>query len=183
MIDHLIKTINIRRENLLPVIWCPKIRNDTDARFSQAADMRRARRQQVVEMLHMAKRPFAYVAVVLSGTAASQQPETGGNHAHHQSGGGGSGVPRSADIRPLAIEPTSDANAAVTTVLIKLPERGQQSAGTRLALGSTLVLNMLNPRGGYASNAHRHHRDHHHHHHHHHHSAGGGARQRRNVSQ
>lgn len=111
--------------------------------------MRRARRQQVVEMLHMAKRPFAFVAIVLN---TSQQPET--NHAAKFS-----------DIRPLAIEPTNDSVAAVTTLLIKLPDRGQQSSGTGLALGSTLVLNMLNQRG---SNMHRHHH-------------GGGLRQRRNV--
>lgn len=117
--------------------------------------MRRARRQQVVEMLHMAKRPFAFVAIVLN---TSQQPET--NQAA-----------RFGDIRPLAIEPTSDANAAVTTLLIKLPDRGQQCTGTRLALGSTLVLNMLNPRGGYTSNVHRHHHN------------TGGPRQRRNVPQ
>lgn len=117
--------------------------------------MRRARRQQVVELLHMAKRPFAFVAIVLN---TYQQPET--NQAA-----------KFGDIRPLAIEPTSDANAAVTTLLIKLPDRGQQSAGTKLALGSTLVLNMLNQRGGYVSNSYRHH-----------HSA-GSSRQRRNVPQ
>lgn len=123
--------------------------------FLKAADMRRARRQQVVEMLHMAKRPFAVVAIVLN---TSQQPET--NQAA-----------KFGDIRPLAIEPTSDANAAVTTLLIKLPDRGQQSTGTRLALGSTLVLNMVNTRGGYMSNMHRYHYNF------------GGSRQRRNVPQ
>jgi len=115
----------------------------------------------------MAKRPFAFVAIVLNCSTPQQQPETNNSQ-----------VPRFGDIRPLAIEPTSDANAAVTTLLIKLPDRGQQSAGTRLALGSTLVLNMLNPRGGYSSNAHRHH---HHHHHHHHNNV--GPRQRRNAPQ
>lgn len=117
--------------------------------------MRRARRQQVVEMLHMAKRPFAFVAVILNSS-----PQSDSNQAA-----------RFGDVRPLAIEPTGDSNAAVTTLLIKLPDHGQQSTGTRLALGSTLVLNMLNPRGGYVSNAHRHH-----------HTA-GGPRQRRNVHQ
>lgn len=116
--------------------------------------MRRARRQQVVEMLHMAKRPFAFVAIVLNTSQLSETNQTA----------------RFCDIRPLAIEPTSDTNAAVTTLLIKLPDCGQQSAGTRLALGSTLVLNMLNSRGGYTSNAHRHHH------------GVGGPRQRRNIS-
>lgn len=110
--------------------------------------MRRARRQQVVEMLHMAKRPFAFVAIVLN---TSQQSET-------------NQTSKFGDIRPLAIEPTNDSIAAITTLLIKLPDRGQQSTGTGLALGSTLVLNMLNQRG---SNMHRHHH--------------GGLRQRRNV--
>lgn len=113
--------------------------------------MRRARRQQVVEMLHMAKRPFAFVSIALN---TSQQLET--NQAA-----------KFGDIRPLAIEPTSDANAAVTTLLIKLPDRGQQSSGTKLALGSTLVLNMLNQRGG--SNVHRHYQN------------SSGPRQRRNI--
>lgn len=117
--------------------------------------MRRARRQQVVEMLHMAKRPFASVAIILN---TSQQPET--NQAT-----------KLADIRPLAIEPTSNAIAAVTTVLIKLPDRGQTSSGTRLTLGSTLVLNLQNQRGCYALNVHRHHH------------CVGGSRQRRNVPQ
>lgn len=116
--------------------------------------MRRVRRQQVVEMLHMAKRPFASVAVILN---TSQQPET--NQAT-----------KFADIRPLAIEPTSNAIAAVTTVLIKLPDREQTSSGTRLTLGSTLVLNMHNQRGCY-TNVHRHHH------------CVGGSRQRRNVPQ
>ncbi|XP_050427055.1 multiple epidermal growth factor-like domains protein 8 [Adelges cooleyi] len=118
----------------------------------QAADLRRARRQQVVEMLHMAKRPFAFVAVLFN---AAQQPDA-------------SQSTRLGDIRPLAIEPTSNSNAAVTTLLIKLPDRGQ-SAGTRLALGSTLVLNMLNQRGYYSSNANRHN--------------SGGPRHRRNAQQ
>lgn len=114
--------------------------------------MRRARRQQVVEMLHMAKRPFAFVAVILN---TSQQPES-------------SQYTRLCDIRPLAIEPTSDTNAAVTTLLIKLPDQGS-STGTKLALGSTLVLNMINPRGGYSTSAHR--------------LQIGGPRHRRNVPQ
>lgn len=103
----------------------------------------------------MAKRPFAFVAIVLN---TSQQPET--NLAA-----------RFGDLRPLAIEPTSDNNAAVTTLLIKLPDRGQQSTGTKLALGSTLVLNMINQRGGYASNIHRHYQN------------ISGPRQRRNIPQ
>ncbi|VVD02143.1 unnamed protein product, partial [Leptidea sinapis] len=59
----------------------------------QAADVRRARRRHVVEMLHMAKRPFAGVVVSVYGG-------------------------RRGDVRPVAIEPTADERAAVTSVLV-----------------------------------------------------------------
>lgn len=71
-------------------------------------------------MLHMAKRPFAVVRVVLSGSVA------GGSGAGAGAGGGGAGAGaggarrrRGLDLRPVAIEPTSDARAAVTTVLVR----------------------------------------------------------------
>lgn len=55
-------------------------------------------------MLHMAKRPFAAVTVLLSGLVAA----------------GGAGRRRRApDLRPIAIEPTADTRAAVTTVLVR----------------------------------------------------------------
>lgn len=53
----------------------------------QAADVRRARRRHVVEMLHMAKRPFATVTLNLS---AKVKPK---KTAHY-------------DLRPVALEPT-----------------------------------------------------------------------------
>ncbi|XP_050362348.1 multiple epidermal growth factor-like domains protein 8 [Nymphalis io] len=84
----------------------------------QAADVRRARRRHVVEMLHMAKRPFAAVRVVLSGGAWGRR--------------------RRAELRPVAIEPTADGRAAVTSLLVRLPGGGR--APVRMALASALVL-------------------------------------------
>ncbi|GBP44981.1 Multiple epidermal growth factor-like domains protein 8 [Eumeta japonica] len=84
----------------------------------QAADVRRARRRHVVEMLHMAKRPFATVTVVLGGTIGRRR--------------------RTPDLRPVAIEPTADGLAAVTTFLVRLP--GGAAAPVRLSLASSLVL-------------------------------------------
>lgn len=55
----------------------------------QAADVRRARRRHVVEMLHMAKRPFASVTLNLS---AKVKPK---KTAHY-------------DLRPVALEPTGN---------------------------------------------------------------------------
>ncbi|PZC82381.1 hypothetical protein B5X24_HaOG210422 [Helicoverpa armigera] len=88
----------------------------------QAADVRRARRRHVVEMLHMAKRPFAAVTVLLSGGVTSAGPRRR----------------RAPDLRPVAIEPTGDGRAAVTSVLVKLP--GGSRVPVRLALASSLVL-------------------------------------------
>ncbi|KAG7311412.1 hypothetical protein JYU34_002454 [Plutella xylostella] len=87
----------------------------------QAADVRRARRRHVVEMLHMAKRPFAAVTLVLSGAT----PAAGRRR-------------RAPDVRPVAIEPTGDGLAAVTTVLVRLP--GGSRAPVRMSLASSLVL-------------------------------------------
>lgn len=53
----------------------------------QAADVRRARRRHVVEMLHMAKRPFASVTVNLN---AKPKPRKTTLY----------------DLRPVAVEPT-----------------------------------------------------------------------------
>lgn len=103
----------------------------------QAADVRRARRRHVVEMLHMAKRPFASVTLHLG-------PRTKPKKLAHY------------DLRPVAVEPTStsvtrrhsnldyehefsdDGLAAVATVFVSLP--GGQSPTVRLALASSLIL-------------------------------------------
>lgn len=53
----------------------------------QAADVRRARRRHVVEMLHMAKRPFASVTLHLGPRVKPRKS------AHY-------------DLRPVAVEPT-----------------------------------------------------------------------------
>lgn len=52
----------------------------------------------------MAKRPFAAVTVMLSGGVTS---------------GGAGRRRRAAELRPVAIEPTGDGRAAVTSVLVK----------------------------------------------------------------
>ncbi|XP_001814936.2 multiple epidermal growth factor-like domains protein 8 [Tribolium castaneum] len=85
----------------------------------QAADVRRARRRHVVEMLHMAKRPFASVTLNLSTRAKPKKS------AH-------------CDLRPVAVEPTDDGLAAVATVFVSLP--GGQSPCVKLALASSLIL-------------------------------------------
>lgn len=93
----------------------------------QAADVRRARRRHVVEMLHMAQRPFAGVTIFLGPSTPSC---------------GRRGKPRRVtsmtDVKPIAIEPTEDGVAAVATVFVSLP--GGQCANTRLALASSLIL-------------------------------------------
>ena len=101
----------------------------------QAADVRRARRRHVVEMLHMAKRPFASVTLNLSTRSKPKKS------AH-------------CDLRPVAVEPTGtcclfivivysflfidDGLAAVATVFVSLP--GGQSPCVKLALASSLIL-------------------------------------------
>lgn len=57
----------------------------------QAADVRRARRRHVVEMLHMAKRPFASVTLNLGPRMKPRKS------AHY-------------DLRPVAVEPTGWTN-------------------------------------------------------------------------
>lgn len=55
-------------------------------------------------MLHMAKRPFAAVTVLLNGSVTSTAV------ARRR---------RAPDLRPIAIEPTGDGRAAVTSVLVR----------------------------------------------------------------
>ncbi|XP_066249619.1 multiple epidermal growth factor-like domains protein 8 isoform X2 [Euwallacea similis] len=86
----------------------------------QAADARHARRRHVVEMLHMAKRPFACATLDLN----TRMP-SGKKNAHY-------------DVRPVAIEPTGDGVAAVATVFVSLP--GGQNLPVKLALASSLIL-------------------------------------------
>lgn len=99
----------------------------------QAADNRRRHLRHVVEMLHMAKRPFASVqlSVQPNGTPvqARRRPLRGNSSKHLQS---------AHDIRPIAVEPTADNLAAVCTLVVRLP--GNQKPTTSIALASTLVV-------------------------------------------
>ncbi|XP_058820306.1 multiple epidermal growth factor-like domains protein 8 [Topomyia yanbarensis] len=97
----------------------------------QAADMRRARRRHVVEMLHMAKRPFGRINLSLE--SPSETP------ASHRRRGRSKHSPLiQQDIAPVALEPTSDNVAAVGTVFIRLP--GKHKSQVTLALASSLVV-------------------------------------------
>jgi multipile epidermal growth factor-like domains protein 8 len=94
----------------------------------QAADVRRARRRHVVEMLTMAKRPFATVTLLLVPQSPSVQRKRTRTKQPFTS----------TEVRPIAVEPTEDGLAAVTSVFVRLP--GGRSAPARLALASSLVL-------------------------------------------
>ncbi|KAH8324231.1 hypothetical protein KR074_001932 [Drosophila pseudoananassae] len=132
-------------------------------KVKQAADLRRARRQHVVEMLHLAKRPFAQIFLASGSldidspqpTASSsssrvmrqrarqalllQQTEQAGGDfhgnvvMHHTSSRRG----HDPHIMLVAVEPTSDNLAAVGTVFVSLP--GRSRAPLSIALGSTLI--------------------------------------------
>lgn len=97
-------------------------------KIKQATDVRRARRRHIVEMRHMAKRPFATVTLLLG----PHSPYTQRRKTKIKQ------LSSANDILPIAVEPTSDGLAAVTSVFVKLP--GGRSAPTRLALASSLVL-------------------------------------------
>lgn len=121
----------------------------------QAADVRRARRRQFVEMLHMAKRPFATLTVLLdSAHNESQFCMTPAQHRRNRSrttksqlnmgqaqASSSMNSSRSGhqpqEMRLVAIEPTSDGLAAVGTVFIRLPGRYKTPVG--MALGSSLI--------------------------------------------
>lgn len=96
----------------------------------QAADVRRARLRHVVEMLHMARRPFASVQLSVDNSTIPQ-PHTRralrANSSKHQSGG----------IRPIAVETLADQSAAVCTVFVCLPGGGKRPS---ISLASALVV-------------------------------------------
>lgn len=98
----------------------------------QAADVRRARLRHVVEMLHMARRPFASVQLSVASTG-TPQPHTRRalrvSNPKHQNAG----------VRPIAVEMTADNSAAVCTVFVRLPGRGK-SSHPMIALASGLVV-------------------------------------------
>lgn len=99
----------------------------------QAADVRRARRRHVVEMLHMAKRPFASV-LLLIGPSVDSPPQNRRRKTLKQSNVQHG---QHSDVRPVAIEPTSDGVASVSTVFIRLP--GKHKSPISLALASSLT--------------------------------------------
>lgn len=99
----------------------------------QAADVRRARRRHVVEMLHMANRPFATVTILYDRDGNNCSPSSPQRKNRRNRA-----ISFHNDVRPVAVEPTDDGVAAVATVFIKLP--GGQQAPVKLALGSSLIL-------------------------------------------
>jgi multipile epidermal growth factor-like domains protein 8 len=94
----------------------------------QASDMRRARRRHVVEMLHMAKRPFAKITLTMGSCTESPTQNRKRRKQQPQS---------SHTVTPIAIEPTADNLAAIRTVFVRLP--GKYKAPVRLAIGSSLI--------------------------------------------
>lgn len=105
----------------------------------QAADARRARRRQVVELLHMAKRPFASTTIIYDRDYTSVKSISGSSNSPQRKGKRNKLVNfHSDDVRPIAVEPTDDGVAAVATIFIKLP--GGPQAPVKLALGSSLIL-------------------------------------------
>lgn len=98
----------------------------------QAADVRRARLRHVVEMLHMARRPFASVSLSVANTD-TQQPQT-----RRALRVGGQSKYQNVGVRPIAIEMTADNTAAVCTVFVRLPGSGKSS--NIVSLASALVV-------------------------------------------
>lgn len=100
----------------------------------QAADLRRARLRHVVEMMHLARRPFASIQLCVSSTGTPP-------HSRRRILRGTSSKQLSANIyqniRPIAVEPTADSSAAVCTVFVRLPGTGKSSP--TIALASALV--------------------------------------------
>lgn len=129
----------------------------------QAADIRRARLRHVVEMLHMAKRPFATVqlAVSHSGMSGSGNTTNTPTQLRRRPGRGYSSKHQTVrtlpDIRPVAVEPTADNLAAITTVFVRLP--GKTKSPVSIALGTALVVMNtrqfpVNQRGAYVRRSH-----------------------------
>lgn len=121
-------------------------------KVKQTADLRRARRAHVVELLHLAKRPFAYVFLASnsfdldsphpttssSSSAAANnrivRSATGARSKHQHQTTNSTQLP---EVLLIAIEPTADNLAAVGTVFVSLP--GRYKAPLSMALGSTLI--------------------------------------------
>lgn len=123
-------------------------------KIKQGVDLRRARRRHVVEMLHMAKRPFAITTLVLHAEdefnhdALDMPPDpTPLSPGRRKRTTKKDRYADGFDLGPLAVEPTDDGVAAVVTVMVQLPGGGignpvshGEGPTHRLALGSALCL-------------------------------------------
>lgn len=100
----------------------------------QAADVRRARRRHVVEMLHMAKRPFAGIILHLDNDDCDESSSLFSQSPHRKK----RNKSANRELRPVAIEPTDDGIAAIATVFVRLP--GGADAPVQLSLASSLIM-------------------------------------------
>jgi hypothetical protein len=91
----------------------------------QVADRRRARQRQLVEMMDMAKRPFAKIILNLTPTMEKKSRKRSSKSSQH--------------TVPIVLEPTFDGLAAVGTVFVQLP--CIHKTPVSMALGSALLLN------------------------------------------
>ncbi|CAN7993578.1 unnamed protein product, partial [Ixodes hexagonus] len=107
-------------------------------KVKRALDVRRARRLHAAQMEHMARRPFARVCLALPEEGEPLRSPLRKKQTRRALRDSPKGTaPTGGAARPVAIEPTGDGVAAVTTLLVQLP--GGLSAPVRLALGSALV--------------------------------------------
>lgn len=115
-------------------------------KVKRAFDVRRARRLHAAQMEHMARRPFARVCLLMvpdddscyaTGEVYRSPARKKQSRRALRESPKGTGVTGSGGLRPVAVEPTGDGAAAVTTLLLQLP--GGLAAPVRLALGSALV--------------------------------------------
>lgn len=111
----------------------------------QAADLQRARRLAVVEMLHMAQRPFSVIMLDVSPdtsepTGSRWRPSSSKSKKHDT---------KLQSHRLIALEPLADDNAAVCTIFVRLPGKNK-SPVCSLAIASALIVN--NPRVNLFSN-------------------------------
>lgn len=115
----------------------------------QMVDMQRSRIRRQLEMEHMASRPFAKSLIVFdtfpstSITPPAVPPPRGNKKGppKYSAASSAYGGVRPSDvtfhINPLALEPTSDGTAVVSTFIFQLP--GGDAAPVRACLGSVLV--------------------------------------------
>ncbi|MPC59517.1 Multiple epidermal growth factor-like domains protein 8 [Portunus trituberculatus] len=119
-------------------------------KVKQGLDLQRLRRQHMVQMLHMAKRPCAAATLLLHPEDAATAAEPPLDHTLWSPGRRKRAAKRERDglqVGPLAVEPTDDGVAAVLTLMVQLPGGGlggttpnPHAPTHRLALGSSLCL-------------------------------------------